>query len=423
MAAMPLVPAKYCPNSPSPHQLAFLSLPHLEALYGGAAGGGKSDALLMGALQYVDLPGYAALLLRRTFADLNLPGALMDRADTWFSGTDAAWNGQDKRWTFPSGATISFGYLETERDKFRYQSSEFQYIGLDEGTQFPESQYRYLLSRLRRKASVSIPLRMRMASNPGGLGHEWVRQRFVAEGRIEGRPFIPARLADNPGIDAAEYRKSLAQLDHLTRAQLLNGDWDTLPAGGLFERQWLGIVESAPPGGRACRYWDLAATAVKPGRDPDWTVGALVIVKDGVWYIADIRRIRGTPQTVEALIAQTADLDGRQVAIRMEQEPGSSGVAVIDHYARRVLPGWDFKGDKKTGDKVNMARPVSAAAEQGNVKIVRGTWISAFLDEAEAFPQGPHDDQIDAVSGAFRELGGKPAIIISPDAMQWASRK
>ena len=398
------VPTKYCPEPPSAPQLAFLSLPTLEALYGGAAGGGKSSALLMAALQYVHIPGYAALLLRKTYADLAKPGALMDRALTWLSGSGAKWNAQDKQWTFPSGATLNFGYLDAEKDKYSYQGAELQFIGFDEATQFSESQYRYLLSRLRRKAGVTVPIRARLASNPGGQGHEWVRQRFVVEGRDEGRPFIPARLEDNPGVDQAEYRRSLDQLDHLTRAQLLNGDWDILPCGGLFEREWFEIVNNAPSGGKSLRYWDLAATAEKPGKDPDWTVGAKVTLKDGCWYIEDIRRVRGTPQTVEALVKQTADLDGRSVPIRMEQEPGSSGVTVIDHFARRVLVGFDFRGDRKTGDKIEMARPVSAAAEQGNVRLVRGPWCNAFLDEAEAFPQGPHDDQVDAVSGAMRAL-------------------
>ncbi len=86
-----------------------------EAFYGGAGGGGKSEALLMGALQYVDTPGYAALLLRRTFADLALPGALMSRAQEWLSGTQAHWRDEGKTWHFPSGATLTFGYMENNR--------------------------------------------------------------------------------------------------------------------------------------------------------------------------------------------------------------------------------------------------------------------------------------------------------------------
>src|SRR5262249_13851241 len=95
-----------------------------EALYGGAAGGGKSDALLMAALQFVDVPSYRALLFRRTYGDLALPGALMCRAFEWLGGTPARWSDTTKTWTFPSGATLTFGYLDTANDRFRYQSSE-----------------------------------------------------------------------------------------------------------------------------------------------------------------------------------------------------------------------------------------------------------------------------------------------------------
>lgn len=224
----------YVPHTPHPRQAEFLALDTREALYGGAAGGGKSDALLMAALEYVHVPSYAAILFRRTYADLALPGAIMDRAKEWLEGTDATWNDRDKRWTFPSGATLSFGYLDTDKDRFRYQSAEFQFIGFDELTQFPEGWYRYLFSRLRRLHGVSVPLRMRGATNPGGIGHEWVRRRFVAEPTLE-RPFIPARLADNPSLDADAYRLSLVELDTTTRAQLLEGVW-VRDAEGLVYR-------------------------------------------------------------------------------------------------------------------------------------------------------------------------------------------
>ena len=157
----------FIPHTPTPKQLAFLLLGGQEALFGGSAGGGKTDALLMAALQSVDTPGYAALVLRRTYADLSLPGALMDRAQEWLGPTAARWHDTEKTWAFPSGATITFGYLEHELDKFRYQGSELSFCAFDELTQFTESQYRYLFSRLRRLAGSDIPLRMRSASNPG----------------------------------------------------------------------------------------------------------------------------------------------------------------------------------------------------------------------------------------------------------------
>jgi len=204
----------YIPHKPTAKQLAFLLLENVEALYGGAAGGGKSDALLMAALQYVDQPDYSALLLRRSYADLALPGALMDRAKEWLMPADAHWREASKTWTFPSGATLSFGYLEHTGDEYRYQSTEFAFIGFDELTQFEEKQYRYMFSRLRRLADSSVPLRMRTASNPGGIGHEWVRSRFIDDDPLnQRRVFISARLPDNPYLDQAAYIESLDQLD------------------------------------------------------------------------------------------------------------------------------------------------------------------------------------------------------------------
>jgi predicted phage terminase large subunit-like protein len=397
----------FIPHRPTPKQAAFLLLPGREALYGGAAGGGKSDALLMAALQYVDVPGYAAILLRRTYKDLSLPGAIMDRAFEWLAGTAAHWNDEKKTWTFPSTATLTFGYLEYESHCYQYQGAEFQFIGFDELTQFQEKPYRYLFSRLRRLAGVTVPLRQRGATNPGGIGHEWVKQRFLIEGRNHGRVFIPARLDDNPHLDRAEYEASLAELDPTTRAQLLAGDWDARIPGEMFQRSWFEIVDAAPADLRWVRYWDMAATKPKPGHDPDWTAGPKVGRSPaGIYYIADLRRLRDTPAHTEALIKQTAQLDGIGTNVYMEQEPGSSGVTVIDHFTRMVLGGFTFHGDKVTGNKSDRAGPFSSQAQAGNVKLVRGPWINAFLDEVELFPNGAHDDQVDAVSGAIQMLGG-----------------
>jgi len=217
---------RYIPHPPHPKQAIFLSITALEAFYGGSAGGGKSDALLMAALQYVDKPGYAALILRKTFAELALPGAIMDRSKEWLARTDAKWNEQDKTWRFPSGAKITFGFLETVNDRYRYQGSEYQFIGFDELTHFVESDYVYLFSRMRRtQAKASIPLRMRGAGNPGGIGHQWVNKRFIRESSREDRIFIPAGLRDNPALDREEYEEALSNLDEITRRQLLDGDW------------------------------------------------------------------------------------------------------------------------------------------------------------------------------------------------------
>ncbi len=391
----------YIPHEPTDKQAFFLLHDHIpEILFGGAAGGGKSDALLMAALQYVHVPGYAALILRRTYPDLALPGAIMDRAHEWLQGTDAQWHEKEKTWVFPSSATLSFGYLDGPRDHFRYQGAEFQFIGFDELTQFREQQYLYLHSRLRRLADSNVPIRMRAASNPGDIGHEWVKQRFVVSS-VKDRMFVPATLGDNPYLDREAYIESLQKLDPITREQLLAGNWDVRPEGGLFKRQWLELVDEVPANMPLCRYWDKAATE----GGGDWTAGALVGLHKGQVYVLDVKRAQLRPAGVEALIKQTAQLDGHEVMIRMEQEPGSSGVDVIDHYARYVLVGYNFKGVKSTGSKVSRAAALSTAAEQGNLKILNGAFAGALIDEMVLFPtEAVHDDQVDAVAGAYNEL-------------------
>lgn len=335
----------------------------------------------------------------------------MDRAREWLSETKAVFNSQTKTWAFPSGAKLVFGYLDGPDDKYHYQSAEFQYIGFDELTQFREDQYRYLIGRLRRLESSRIPLRVRSASNPGNVGHEWVKRHFLIEGAVNGRPFYPAKLDDNPFLDRAEYVKSLEQLDPITRRQYLNGDWTARQAGGLFQREWLKIVDTAPQDCVFVRYWDLAATVPKPNTDPDYTVGALVGLSHGVFYLLDIQRLRKDPHSIEERILQTATVDkglhGNNVSVWLEQEPGSAGVTVYSHYSQ-VLAGYAVHPDRVTGSKQSRAAPVSSQAEAGNFRLVSGAWNSAFLDEAEAFPNGEHDDQIDAVSGAFEHLS-KPS--------------
>jgi predicted phage terminase large subunit-like protein len=177
-------------------------------------------------------------------------------------------------------------------------------------------------------------------------------------------------------------------------------------AAALFRRSWFPILDSAPPLVRRVRAWDLAATCEDPDKasDPDWSAGVLMgRDKDGMNYILDVRRLRGTPLQVEGLVKRTAEADGRGVAVWMEQEPGSSGVAVVAHYLR-LLSGWNFHGERSTGSKAERAQPLAAQAEGSLVKLVRGEWNKAFLDEVEVFPFGAHDDQVDAASLALDKI-------------------
>lgn len=408
---------KYFPWTPSPKQTAFLLLDNLEAFYGGAVGGGKSVALLGAALQYVDIPGYNALLLRRTYSDLVLPGALLDLAkeilSPWIWKKEVHFLEKEKRFMFPSGANLVFGYLDSEQDKYRYQSSAFHFIGFDELTQFTETQYTYLFSRIRRRSDSGIPPRMRSASNPDG-NLEWVKQRFVVEGPSKGRIFIPAKLEDNPHLDQESYEESLAELDPVTRLRLREGNWEIKEEGTLFKRDWFQTLQEhqLPEYMRTLRYWDFAASEDpnKPGRtskgkDPDYTVGLLLGEYRGIYYVLDVKRFRLNPEATELKVQQTAMEDGYTTSIYFEEEPGSAGKHMIDYYAREILKGYPVRGNRETGSKVLRANPVSAAAERGNIKILEAPWNGDFLDELALFPtKGCHDDQIDALSGAFRML-------------------
>lgn len=372
----------------------------------------------MGALQFVDIPGYSAILFRKTYADLSLPGALIDMSKQWLmpfvESKEVKWSEKEKQYVFPSGATLNFGYLESPNDCYRYQGAEFQYIGMDEVTHINPANYRYLFSRLRKPKTLQVPLRFRATANPGGEFGEYYYQRFFVEGPEKGRIFIPAGLDDNPYLDAEAYRESLNELDPIERERLLNGNWEIKSQGDMFSRHWFVIVPATdiPKEARSVRFWDMASTDPskrkgKNKREPDWTVGFKLSHYQGMYWIEDIVRVQKTPQGVEETIKMTAEQDGYSVAIRMEQEPGSSGAITIDHYARNVLAGYDFAGVVSTGSKVERARTASAAAQAGRILVSnRCRNILPFFDEADVFPYGLKDDTIDGLSGAFNYFRG-----------------
>jgi predicted phage terminase large subunit-like protein len=421
---------RYCPLTPTAQQEAFLRLRVLEVLFGGAAGGGKTLALLMAALQYCDVPGYHALLLRRSMPEFELPGGMIELSHDWLAGTHAQWSGDTYTWRFPGpgangtgGATLRFGYLDGIRDVPRYAGSGFSFLGFDELVRFSEPEYRRMFRVLRQPnpdqhfpaapdgtTLADVPLRARATSNPGGEGHAWVKTTFVnPDTRKTNAIFVPSRLADNPHLNRDDYTASLQVLPHTERERLLNGDWDILEDGELFRRVWFEPIERRllPDHTRAVRAWDFAATVPSAANpDPDYTVGLRLELdnRTGTYYITDIIRTRVAPGRLEALVAETARRDGTAVEVLMEQEPGASGAALTDRFKRHVLRGHIARSRRATGSKFVRAQPVAAAAENGLVKIVPGPNTQEFLNELCTFPHGSHDDCVDALAAAHHGL-------------------
>lgn len=220
-------------------------------------------------------------------------------------------------------------------------------------------------------------------------------------------------VRDNPRMNTPEKLAFLEQEKITLGSRLYSQEYECQflgqIEGGMFKREWFKTGSPFSDKALRCRYWDKAATS----GGGDWTVGVLMATENGRFCIEDVQRIQGSPAQVQSLIRRTAERDGKNVRIRMEQEPGSSGVDVIDLYARNILYGYDFRADKVTGPKDIRAGTMAAAFENGNIDIVNAPWNKEFIDELCAFPiPEVHDDQVDAASGAFRELTavGRPSV-------------
>lgn len=211
-------------------------------------------------------------------------------------------------------------------------------------------------------------------------------------------------------------RFSARALDQIRRAQ---GSywWSAMyqghpvpEGGGMFQDDWFPRLAARPVGDmeeiRWVRYWDLAATEqTAKSSDPDYTVGALVgRTPAGRYILADIKRARARPEGVERLLKATAEADGPDVQVYVEQEPGSNSKIAVSHLIRNVLDGYAVRAVTSSKSKIVRADPVSAHAEAGNISIVDGPWVEEFLAEARLFPNATHDDQVDALSGAFAAL-------------------
>lgn len=404
-------------------QIEFLCFEGREALFGGAAGGGKSIALLAAALQYVDEPGYSALILRRTFKQLAKADSILSKAKEWLLGK-VRYNGDEKKFTFPSGATLEFGHMEHEDAKLNYQGGSWAYVGVDEATQFTESMLAYPRSRQRRPAGSRIPMRWRGASNPGGIGHDAVKGRYVkapdgSNPATSDRQFFPATLDDNPHIDRDDYVRQLREsgIDPLTLAQLLRGDWDAI-AGGRFRAEWFTrrfqrrgthylIGDRVYEVDRVMRFGtcDPAASALETAKsaDPDYTVvSAWGITPQPELLWLDCVRVR---KEIPDLVPVIQSVYDRWELTYVGIEAVAANRAVLQ-LARRTR--MNVKELSPLGqDKLVRATAAMVLAESRRVYLPEhGTWIEDALAEVTRFTgndkQDAHDDVVDTLSYAAK---------------------
>lgn len=449
-------------------QTAFLQTEADICIYGGAAGGGKSHAILMEPLRHYDNPKFKAVIFRRTNPMIAMPGGLWDEAAKMYGAFNTRPVESPRyRHTFPSGMTVTFSHMQLERDKLNWQGSQFSLVCFDELTHFTESQFFYMISRLRSDAGV--PGYVRASTNPDA--DSWVREfigwwiddegfpdpekagktRYMCrlqddivwadsreelieehgapENGIKSVTFIPATVQDNKALlnNDPAYLSNLQILPRMERERLLRGNWDIRQGGEILEGAWFEVVNTWPAEAKMVRFWDLAGTDPdKPksrrkrnsSGDPDYTAGVLMGEHEGVFYIADVRRFRKSPKDVEDRIKHTADIDGKYMPVRMWQDPAQAGVAQIDNYGRKVLLGYDFQGVHIPGRLDQMIGPFASAAERGCIKLVRGKWNRDFVNEMEGLWEG-HDDQLAAALGAFNHL----TVDYDPVTVHYAGEK
>lgn len=233
---------------------------------------------------------------------------------------------------------------------------------------------------------------------------EWTVLNFPAEaeagdplGRAVGEPLCPDRF-DRAAL--ADIRATLGTWSYSALYQQR-----PLPqGGGLFDKGWFTIVDVSPAQAPRVRYWDKAGTA----GGGDYSCGVRVAQgPDGLYYVEDVVRGQWSAHERNQIERQTAELDGQAVAVWLEQEPGSGGKESAEASVRR-LAGFTARAEPVTGAKEVRAAPFAAQCEAGNVRLVRGAWNAAFIDELATFPAGAHDDQVDAVAGAFNKLALDP---------------
>jgi predicted phage terminase large subunit-like protein len=433
---------------PGPQE-TFLSSTADVVIYGGAAGSGKTWALLRQPLDHIENSEFSGVIFRRTSPQIRNPGGLWDESVTLYSPLNAEPKQTVLEWAFPSGAKLKFAHLQYDLDVHDWQGAQVPFIGFDQLEHFSASQFWYMFSRNRSTCGVHPYIRATVNPDADSWVAEliawWIDQEtgFPIESRSgvvrwfirrnnelvwadskeeltcdspdeepKSLTFIPAKLSDNQILMQKDpgYLANLRALSFVDRERLLGGNWKIVAtAGKIFNRAWFEIVDAVPAGGEEVRFWDLAATEKKmlaktnKTTDPDFTAGCKIKMAYGVYYVLDAQAAQIGPPDADNLIKNTASQDKRECKVRWEIEGGASGVRDSLHLVQ-LLAGYDCAGVRPEGDKIVRAKGLAAQALAGNVKLLRGDWNTRWLNHMHGQPELPHDDEMDAASGAFNEL-------------------
>lgn len=435
-------------------------------VYGGAAGGGKTWALLLEALRHKNVRGFNCTIFRKNHTQIFAPGGLWDEASEMFQGiSGASPRISSSTWLFRDASDrivskVKFAHLDGDADLPSWQGSQICLLCWDELTHFSEKQFFYMLSRNRSKCGVTPYVRA--TCNPDADSWvakfiEWwidpetgyaipersgvirwfirreeilhwadTKEELIEEFNLttpeelqepKSATFIASSVYDNQELLKVNpgYLSSLKAMPIIERERLLKGNWKIKASAGLFfTRSQLGAILPSVPDDVISwvRCWDLAATTSKENEGAAFTAGVLMGKrKNGRYVVADVINVRQSASDVRKLIKMTAQADRakyKTVRIRLPQDPGQSGKDQAQSYIK-YLAGFAVKAVQESGSKEARAEPMAAQWQAGNFDMVEGEWNEIYLNQLENFPDGRFKDMVDASANGFAELELKSA--------------
>lgn len=423
------------------------------AIYGGAAGGGKTYALLLEALRHKDVRGFGSVIFRHNYNQITAEGGLWDASNKIFGQVPDSHPRKSPKlhWRFDGGAKLSFAHIERDEDLKSWQGTEIAYIGFDELTHFTKHQFLYMLSRNR--STCGIRPYVRATCNPdsdswvaefikwwidqdtgyaipersgqirwmvvlndiihfGESPEELAKDYEVNIEDCKSVTFIASRLEDNKILMESDpgYLANLKAMTEVDMERLYRGNWKIKPsAGSFFKRSQVGEILPEVPKDlvAVCRGWDLAATDKDEDDEAAFTAGVLMGRREnGRFVIIDVINRQLKAGDVRKTVRITAVIDHARYSWcrqRLPQDPGQAGKEQKASYME-MLAGFDVVMIPESGDKATRAEPMAAQWQHGMFDLVAGEWNEEYLNQLESFPDSKWKDMVDASSSAFNEI-------------------